>query len=34
MEDVPCLDHLWDGFSGLPDGVQTTLHAEPSLMSD
>ena len=34
MADVPCLDHLWDGYSGLPDGVQTTLHVEPSLVSD
>ena len=34
MADVPCLDHLWDSSYDLPDGVQTTLHVEPSLMSD
>ena len=34
MADVPCLDHLWDGYWDFPDGVQTTLQMEPSNMSD
>ena len=34
MADVPCLDHLWDSYQEFPDGVQITLHVEPSHMSD
>ena len=34
MADVPCLDHQWDGYKDFPDGVQITLHVEPSHMSN
>ena len=34
MADVPCLDHSLDGFCGFRDDSQTTLHVEPSLISD
>ena len=34
MTDVPCLHHIWDGYKDFPDGVQITLHVEPSHISN
>ena len=34
MADVTCLDHSLGGCSGFPYDAQTTLHVEPSFISD
>ena len=34
MADVPCLDHSLDGCEGFRNDAQTTIHMEPSLISD